>query len=161
MLQVQRAWGPRPSTLLVTDQRSIFFLEGGKGAYMASALLGAAAASTFVGGATAQDQSDYEKLDPGTLTVEKENVAIPHTALRHLRFRRRGATASLRIRYTLADGKSAKLKAQLVVPGKYWREMKSQGVKRSEAFRAYWERVREAYLNALPPSLAHRTEWRI
>lgn len=159
-LQVQRAWGPRPSTLLVTDHRSIFFLEGGKGAALVTALVGAAAAG-FGGGPSAQDQADYESLDPERLTRERENVTIPHGAVQHLRLRRLGAGASLKIRYATSDGKATKLKAQLMVPGKFWQKMKAEGAKRGEAFRAYMEQVKETYLKALPPSLAHRTEWRI
>lgn len=159
-LQVQTAWGPRPSTLLLTDQRSIFFLEGGKRAGLATAL-GGVAGALLVRGLSAQDQADYEGLDPEKLVVEKEHVSIPHHNLQHLRLRKIGYGASLRVKYTRPDGKIKKLKAQLSAPKEFLRKRKEEGLKRGAAFRAYAERVKEAYEKALPPGMAHRTEWRI
>ncbi|HET7404482.1 MAG TPA: hypothetical protein VFJ63_00015 [Candidatus Bathyarchaeia archaeon] len=151
-LYVQGKWGPQEFAILVTDQRTILVLEKESKAGIGGALGGAAGA--LIAGAAQKSRSfDYEQLDPQSLAMDKKNVTVPHDVVQSIQTKKGfiGPVYRLEYRYQTIEGKSKKVKGQLVPPDAHRKQRKEQGADRKTIHYDYAKRAQDVYRSAMSP----------
>jgi hypothetical protein len=159
-LKVTRSISVRTYVLLLTDQRSIFILQKESKAGL-GAVLGGAVGAYIAEAMASVRQIDPDNLDPELLAGDVKNISVPHASLQHVKLRKLGRSYKLVLKYDRPGRVSGKLSAQVIPPRAYMRRKKAEGIGGGAARHEFALKVRRAFERALPPSIAHRMEWRI
>lgn len=158
-LVVPGAMGMKEYGVLLTDRQTIFVLEKKSSAGMGYAIGGVIGAA-IANAASTRRAVDYENTPPEMLASDPKNIAVPHEAVNTLRLKRSfGGSYGLQLEYTDPAGKRRKVQALVSPPPELVKQQRAAGVKAKDATAAYAGKVREAFLAALPPTVAARTEW--
>jgi hypothetical protein len=155
---VTGAMGPRDYGLLLTDRRSIFVLETSP-KVLVGAVLGGAFGAAVAQSVASRAAVDYHRATPDDLARRPKSIVVPHDSIVRLALRRKLGGHRLRIEYRREDGKAKTLASVVVPPAESLKVSTARGMRPKDAIAAYANRVRTAFVRALPPAAAAKAEW--
>lgn len=146
--------------ILLTDRYSIFVQErkGSDFGWFFGGVIGGRIAYAIA----EKKDFDYQRVDVNDLIRGPNNVTIPHSAIRDIEIKKKiNGHFRMTIKYEIETKQKGKISATLTPPDAHMRSARREGADKRALIEDYARKVKEAYEQALPPSIAQHARWEL